>query len=165
MREKGRMRPKGFPIYMFLVQLDCGDSPHYCGDSTHFCVDFTHPCVNFTHFHGDSTHLCVDSTDPWKPLLGMSELSLDCLWAAPLCLRLQYHHLWCHTCQSSTTRTRGNSFGKIQRRGTAPSKQSSFQHDWHWFVSGVWLHWLGLTNSQSQFFKGQSEENHKEGTL
>jgi hypothetical protein len=58
------MRPKGSPIYMFLVQLDCGECPHYCGDST--------------HFHGDSTHLCVDSTDPWKPLLGMSGLSPDC---------------------------------------------------------------------------------------
>jgi hypothetical protein len=71
MREKGRMRPKGSLIYMFLVQLDYGDLSHYCGDSTHFCVDSTHLCVNFIHFHGDST-------DQWKPLLGMSEHSSDC---------------------------------------------------------------------------------------
>jgi hypothetical protein len=78
MREKSRIRPKGSPIYMFLVQLDCGECPHYCGDSPHLCVELTHLCVDFTHFHEDSTHLCIDSTDPWKPLLGMSGLSPDC---------------------------------------------------------------------------------------
>jgi hypothetical protein len=61
-----------------------------------------HLSVNFTHFHGNSTHLCVDSIDPWKPPLGMSGHSLDCPWVFTSCLRLQYHHLWCHTCQSST---------------------------------------------------------------
>jgi hypothetical protein len=90
MREKGRTRPKGSPIYMSLIQLDCRECPHYCGDSTHFCADFTLLCVNFTHFHGDSTHLCVDSTNQWKPLLGMSGLFPDCPWAVHLCLRYQY---------------------------------------------------------------------------
>jgi hypothetical protein len=70
MREKSRMRPQWSPIYMFLVQLHCGDSTHYCVDSTHFCV-------NFRDFQGDSIPLCVNSTDPWKPLLGMSRNPAD----------------------------------------------------------------------------------------